>query len=225
MLSQVLTSILVDAASIAVPVGLLALSVCTVIVLVGWKRRGALLERQGRPLFADRIELGRGPLAAGLLDVASTATAVLQQFESLAAQRFVALEVAVQPGLVVHADPRALHEILGDLVRDAIEQSLCERVLLGAAHVDGRVQITVSDDGVHADRALRAGRLRPAEQLAALHGATMDIDAREGQGTTVVLWLPAPAINRTAEANEGTPDPASVWGSAERERERSNAGR
>lgn len=225
MLPQVLTSILVDAASIAVPVGLLALSACTVIVLVGWRRRSELLERQSRPLFADRIELGRGPLVTGLLDIASAATAVLRQFESVAAQRLVALEVAVQPGLAVHADPRALQEILGDLVRDAIEQSLCGRVLLGAAHVDGRVRISVSDDGVHVDRALRAGRLRPAERLAALQGATMDIDARAGQGTTVVLWLPASALNRTAEANEGTSDPAGVWGSAEREREGSNAGR
>jgi hypothetical protein len=147
MLPQMLTAFLDSATAFALPVTLLASTASTVFVVAGWRRRRELLQRQGRPLAADPIELGQTTFASGLLDVGSETTAVVSRFESLAAERFVALELAVQPGLSVHTDARALRQVLGDLVSRAIEQSPCGRVLLVAAHVGGRVQITVSDDG------------------------------------------------------------------------------
>ncbi len=224
MLLQVLTAFLDSATAFALPATLLASSASTVFVVAGWRRRHELLQRQGRPLAADPIVLGQTTFAAGILDVGSETTAMISQFESLAAQRFVALELAVQPGLVVRTDPRALRQILGDLVSRAIEQSPCGRVLLVAAHVGGRVQITVSDDAPPADRALQASRLRPAERLAALQGATMEIDARVGQGTTVVLRLPAGVASRRPGI-EAALDPASRWALAARVRERGSAAR
>jgi hypothetical protein len=220
-----LSTFLDSATAFVLPATLLASGVSAVIVAAGWRRRNELLRRQGRPLVAEPIELGQTTFAAGVLDVGSETTAVMRQFEHLAAQRLVALELAVQPDLVVHTDSRALRQILGDVVSRAIEQSPCGRVLLAAAHVGGRVQIAVSDDGPHPDRALQASRLRPAESLAALQGATMDIDVRAGQGTTVVLRLPAAATSRRPGIEAETLDPASTWASAERERERSAAGR
>ena len=225
MLPQLLTWVLDGAAMIAVPVGVLALTVSTIAVLAGWTRRREILQRQDRPFVPDRLDLRQDTLTAGLLDVASATNAVFRQFESLAANRFVALEVAVQPNLAVRADPRAFQEILADLLQQAIEQSPCGRVLLGAGHVGGRVQITVSDEGAHADRGLRASRLRPAQRLAALQGATMDIDARKGQGTTVVLRLPTDTPTRRSSGQEAMPDPARVWASADRVHEGSGAGR
>ncbi len=225
MLPQSLTTFLDSATAFAVPAILLASGVSTVAVAAGWRRRHELQRRQGQPLVAEPIELAQTTFAAGVLDVGSETTAVMRQFERLAAHRFVALELAVQPDLVVRTDPRALRQILGDLVSRAIEQSPCGRVLLAAAHVGGRVQITVSDDGPHPDRALQASRLRPAEHLAALQGATMEIDVRPEQGTTVVLRLPAGATSRRSDIEAETLDPASTWALAERERERSAAGR
>ena len=230
MLRHVLTAILDSAAAIALPAMLLAVTISAMVVMAGWTRRRELLQRQGRPFVADRIELGQSSFAAGVLDVTLETTAVMRQFESLAAQRLVGLELAVQPGLAVRTDASALREILreilGDLVSCAIEQSRCGRVLLGAAHIGGRVQITVSDDGAHADRALRASQLRPAERLAALQGATMDVDARAGQGTTVVLRLPAGATGQRSEIEAERLDPAGVWvPEQQRAREGSSAGR
>ena len=147
MLPQLLTTFLDSATAFALPATLLASGVSTVVVAAGWRRRHELQRRQGQPLVAEPIELGQTTFAAGVLDVGSETTAVMRQFERLAAHRFVALELAVQPDLVVRTDPRALRQILGDLVSRAIEQSPCGRVLLAAAHVGGRVQITVSDDG------------------------------------------------------------------------------
>lgn len=225
MLPHVLTAILDSAAAIALPAVLLAVTISALVVMAGWTRRRELLQRQGRPFVADRIELGQSPFAAGVLDVTLETTAVMRQFASLAAQRLVALELAVQPGLAVRTDASALREILGDLVSCAIEQSCCGRVLLGAGHIGGRVQITVSDDGAHVDRALRVSQLRPAERLAALQGATMEVDARAGQGTTVVLRLPVGATGRRPQNEAERPDPASVWVADQRAREGSSAGR
>ena len=157
----------------ALPATVLALTVSTVVVMTGWRRRRDLLQRQGRPFVTPRMELGQSTLEAGVLDVVLETTAAMRQFESFAAERYVALELAVQPGLAVRTDARAFREIVGDLLAHAIEHSPCGRVLLGALHTGGRVEITVSDDAAHADRALRASELRPAERLAALQGATL----------------------------------------------------
>ena len=225
MLPQMLTAFLDSATAFALPVTLLASTASTVFVVAGWRRRRELLQRQGRPLAADPIELGQTTFASGLLDISSETTAVVSRFESLAAEWFVALELAVQPGLAVHTDARALRKVLGDLVSRAIEQSPCGRGLLVAAHVGGRVQITVSDDGAPPDRDLQASRLRRAERLAALQGATMDIDARAGQGTTVVLRLPAGVTSRCPGIEADALDPASASARAERLREPSSAAR
>ena len=62
----------------------------------------------------------------------------MRQCESLATCRFVALELPVQPDLVVRTGPRAFVT--------ANQQSPGGRVLPVAAHISGRVQITVSDE-------------------------------------------------------------------------------
>jgi hypothetical protein len=225
MLQDVITAMSGLVAAIAWPVTLLAFAVSTAVVMAGWRRRQDMLQRQGRPIITDRIELGQTPFAAGVLDVAAETTAVLRRFESLAALRFVALEFAVHPELAVRTDARALREILGDLVGQAIDQPFCKRVLLGAIRVGGQVHITVSDDGAQADRALRASQLRSAERLAALQGATLEVDTQAGQGATVLLRLPSGAIGRHLGGEAEKLDPASVWAPAGRVPESTRVGR
>jgi hypothetical protein len=224
VLSHVLSRFLDGAVAVVLPAMLLALTVSAAAVIAGWNRRSELLQRRGSPFIPARIQLGQAPFAAELLNVAAESAALLLQFEGLAAQRFVALELAVQPALAVRADPRVLREILGDLVERAIEQSPCGRVLLAAAHVGGRVQITVSDDGRQTDRAAWTSRLRPAQRLAALQGATMDLDARTS-GTTVVLRWPGGMGNRQLGVETAMPDPAGVFQAAPPARESSKVER
>ena len=224
MLSLVLSRILDGAVAVVSWAALLALTVSVAAVIAGWGRRRELLRRQGSPFIPARIQLGQAPFAAELLDVAAEAAALLLRFEGLAAQRFVALELAVQPALAVRADPRVLREILGDLVERAIRQSPCGRVLLAAVHLGGRVQITISDDGGQIDRAAWASRLRPAQRLAALQGATMDLDARTS-GTTVVLRWPSGPGNQQIGVETTLPDPAGVWQAATPARASSNVER
>lgn len=197
--------------AVAAPMALLALTVSAIFVAAGWRARREVQLRQGGHQVSNRFELGQTPFASGLMDVAAEIGAVLRQFEGLAAQNFVALEVAIQPHLAVRADARVFREIVGDLVAHAIGQSPCGRVLLGAGRSGGRVQVIVCDDGAGVDRALQASKLRPAERLAALQGATMEVDARAGQGTTVVLRLPEPGAVRRPPTTASPTDAASVW--------------
>jgi hypothetical protein len=224
MLTHALAVLTNGVAAIAVRVALLALTVSAVAVIAGWIRRAELLERQCRPPSEARAAPRQSAFGADVLDIAVEATKLMLQLESVAAQTCVALEVAVEQGLAVRANSRVLREILTDLVTDAIGQTPCGRVLLAAAHVGGRLQITVSDDGMKADRALRAIRLRSAQQLAALQGATMDIQARPGEGTTVVLRLPAAKADRQPTEPVRASDPASVWETA-RPTQENGAGR
>jgi signal transduction histidine kinase len=196
--------------AVAAPMALFALMVSTIFVAAGWHARRDLKPRQGGHRAVNRFELGQTPFASDLMDVAAEVGAVLRLFEGLAAQNFVTLDVAIQPHLSVRADARVFREIVGDLVAHAIGQSPCGRVLLGAARSGGRVQVTVCDDGPGVDRGLQASKLRPAERLAALQGATMEVDARAGQGTTVVLRLPEPGAARRVRTQAESVDPASV---------------
>jgi len=207
-------STVLNAATLALlPVGLVALTITTAIVAAGWNRRRAWLQRQGPADRGDRFELGQTAFASGVLDIATEVRAVLRQLEGLAARRFVALELAIQRDLAVRADPRAFREILHGLVASAIDASPCGRVLVGAVGLGNRSRITVSDDGATVERELRASRLRPAERLAALQGATVEVRAYAGQGTTVVVMMPA---GRRSEGDRDRLDPASVWDSVAR---------
>ena len=71
-----------------------------------------------------------------------------------------------------------------------------------------------------------ANDLATWKRLAALQGATMDIDARLGQGTTVTLRMPAEAAARQPpDAGPAELDPANVWSAEQRAHERSNLAR
>jgi len=212
MFWNLLLSTLDGAKGVALPVAIVALTASGLVVVSGWNRRREWLARQGQPSVGNRFELGQMPFAAGDLDVAAEARDVLRQFDSLAARLLVDLEFAVQPQLAVRADRRAFREILSDMVTTAIEQAPCGHVLLGAARTGNRVHITVSDDGGNPNREMRLSKLRSAERLAALQGATMEVDVRNGQGTTVFFRLPVTATGRSTMKASDPIDLESNWG-------------
>jgi|SRR5579871_2146044 len=204
--------LLANASWIVLPIALLALTVSGIIVVAGWNRRRELLLRSSNVRAPDRFALGQTPFASGPIEVASEASAVLAQFAGLAASRFVALELAVQPGLTIRADPRAFREILFDLISSAVDHTPCGRVLLGARRNGPRVLITVSDDSVSGHRQQRISELRPAERLAALHGAVLNVETSTGGGTTIALSVLAGNQTGGAQAINEPIAAASVWG-------------
>lgn len=208
MVGHLFVAVLGGVEAVVVPLVLLALTVSAIIVVSGWYRRRDLQQRLGQTGLAPRFELGQTPFTSGALDVATEVLVVLQQLEGRAAQQFVKLEIAVPPGLALRADPGAFRSVLFDLLSQAIAQAPCGHVLLAATPMSGRVQISVTDDGANANGEMRSAALRDAERLAALHGATMQVEARRTEGTTVYLRLPVSEGRRM----RGEPaNPVSVW--------------
>lgn len=161
-----------------------------ILMSARWIRRRLLdYARRAAPLTpAPTAPLA---LAPGLLDVATEARTVLSLVAELAAQRGVRLEFAVEPGLVVRMALDQFHELLGVALTHAIRTD-GGHVLLGAMRHGGRVQIAIIDQGGGTDREQQEANLRPAARLAALQGATLEVDARPGEGTTILLRLLAP---------------------------------
>jgi signal transduction histidine kinase len=152
--------------------------------------------RRGRFMPADRGELYTEPFgasfASSLLDIRREALEALREVDGLAARHRVRLQIAIQPDLAVRADPRGFRRALIDLLENAIGHAPGGKVLLGARRHGGRVQIAVLDDGQGRDRREQEAVLRPVERIVALHGGTLQIETRPGQGTLVVLRLPEP---------------------------------
>ena len=136
------------------------------------------------------------------LDVAAEALGALRQVDDLAARNRVRLQIAVQPSLAVHADPAGFRWALIEVLENAIAHAPCGKVMLGGRSHGGRVQIVVLDDGQTSDRLTQEAALRPVERIVALHGGTLQVEVRPGQGTLVILRLPEPSTaagNRAAE--------------------------
>lgn len=177
-----------------------ALAVCLGIAVSCWRRRRDLIAREAwdRPGFGSgRFELAQTPFASGNLDVAAEIRLVLTGLDAIAARQFAGLEMAVQPDLFVRCDARAFREMLSEIIGNAIRQAPCSKVLVGAMRHGGRIQITVTDDGVPRTEAAEGAMLRRASELAALHGATLNSEVRV-ESTTTVLRLPDALPERSA---------------------------
>lgn len=183
--------------------GVLAVFASGAIAAAGWRGRQRSLELPSRSL-SERFAGRRAARAGEILDVADEAGLVLRQSQDVAARQLSMLEMAIEPDLTVRADRRAFQDILGDVVHRAIEQSPCGRILLTAGRIGGFVHVAVSDDGPGTGGAIRLTRLRDAESLVTLQGGSIELDARPGEGTTVIVRLPAGRTSQDAT------DPAGV---------------
>jgi light-regulated signal transduction histidine kinase (bacteriophytochrome) len=150
----------------------------------------------------SRFDLRQAPFSGDVLDVATELRAVLCGQEPAASRQHVRFDLAMQPELAIHIDPAVFRQTLTDAVASAIASAPGGRVMISAFRLGASVHIGVSDDGQYGDFA-RDG-LRPSAELLALHGGRLDIDARPGEGTTVILRLPVASPIRPAE-------PAPVW--------------
>ncbi len=157
---------------------------------------------------------------SSLLDVEFEAREALRQVDGLAAGNRVRLQIAIQPDLEVRADPHGFRRALIEMLENAIGHSPCGKVLVGGTVHGGRVQIAVLDDGQGPDRLAQEAALRTAERIVALHGGTLQVEPRPGQGTLVVMRLPAPAAASAGDA--GVP-PGSAPAAASSSRSESEA--
>jgi signal transduction histidine kinase len=177
------------------------------------KRRAEFAGRLAQDLLnLSKIRAARD-LARRPVQITTIIREVLAQEDSAARRKDVALRVAVSEDLpAFQADPEALHELVANLVSNAVKYTQPGgRVNVAALDGEGSARIEVSDNGVGIPAAdlphifeefYRAANVRQegtestglglaiAEEIVKAHRGTISVESTEGQGTTVVIVLP-----------------------------------
>ncbi|MGC8520709.1 MAG: sensor histidine kinase [Steroidobacteraceae bacterium] len=104
-----------------------------------------------RILESARLDRGRVELRHEPVDLAGAVRRASASAEERAAQAHIAIDVQIDPGLVVLADPLALDVILRNLLDNALAAVAPVgggRIVFSGRRADGSVELTVRDSGV-----------------------------------------------------------------------------
>jgi two-component system cell cycle sensor histidine kinase PleC len=179
-------------------------------------------------LDMSRIEAGRTTLAKQPLEVNASIQRALKLVSEQTRAKNLSVTVDVNPeDIVVHADERALHQILVNLLQNATKfTSDGGCITVRTRQAGNAINIYVEDNGIGIpDHALhKLGQpfeqvetefsksykgsglgLAIARSLAELHGGTLRIKSQEGVGTIVLVHLP---LSETANAGIARTDAA-----------------
>jgi two-component system cell cycle sensor histidine kinase PleC len=171
-----------------------------------------LLEVINDILDMSKIEAGRMSLDASNLDLADIVEDSMKVVSQAAAERNISLARHGPQHLVLEADRRALKQVFLNLLSNAVKFTRDGgSVDVHLSRSRGWVKIAIKDTGIGIPEADIAKLGRPFEQvenqfskshqgsglglaisraLVELHGGTLRITSREGQGTTVTCTLP-----------------------------------
>ncbi|MGW0823963.1 sensor histidine kinase [Streptomyces sp. NPDC002845] len=161
------------------------------------------------------------------VDLAAAASEACEEFAPLATERGLHLHRRLTTGLTVIGDPDALRRAVGNLLSNAVRLAPPgTRITVSTGRTDGWLWTAVRDEGPGIldddqtrvfDRFWRArtnGETRDrhaglglaiVRQIVESHGGQVRLFSRVGEGSTFVLWLPAPGAEPT---NGGPPEDA-----------------
>src|SRR4051794_4029594 len=168
----------------------------------------------GDLLRLARLDAGQETIELTACDTHMLASGVLADLSSAAGERGQRVELRVAPGgEKIRADPAKLHDALRNLVANAIAYAPEHTTIrIDAAPVDGRVALSVSDEGpgipeedlgrvferfyrVDKSRARDPGGtglgLAIVKHLVELHGGKVQAENRRGGGARFTITLPA----------------------------------
>ncbi len=167
-------------------------------------------------LDLSKIEAGRMELDLHEFDLGALAQEVVEDQRTLAEPKGLACRVELGPGdLRVRADPNKIREVLNNLVNNAIKftEQGGVTVRVWAEEREGRpgVAVAVEDTGIgippdHLEDIFEAFKqlngsttrthggtglgLSIARRLVELHGGTIRVESRVGEGSRFTVWLP-----------------------------------
>ncbi len=165
-------------------------------------------------LEMSRLESGKVKLERSIFPVEESVALVAGQVEAQADDKRLILTTDTSPGCLVHADRTAVEKVLNTFLANACKFTPeGGRITVRARTANGGVNIFVADTGcgIASDAVQRLGRafeqtaptlrdgmkgsglgLAIARSLLELHGGTLRIRSRVGEGTVVLAHLPAP---------------------------------
>ena len=180
-----------------------------------------LLQLINDVLDMAKIEAGHRDLMREWIDLRDVADDALLVIRQRAESAGIALDIVIPDNLpAIHADHRALAQILVNLLTNAVKFTPAGgRITLSIAHDDGEFTLKVADTGcgIPANMLDRLGTpflqvqssmtrthegtglgLALIKSLVALHGGDVAIASTEGEGTTVTVTLPEGQQQRDA---------------------------
>lgn len=148
-----------------------------------------------RPAILD--DLG---LTAGLTSLAT----------SLGSDAEIELDLDLDGSALPAHVETALYRVSQEALQNVLKHSQAAHVRIALQETtDGRVILTISDDGVGFDPAEAGGSLtygvRGMQERAALIGARLEIRSRQGDGSAIIVTVPAPAEVDAALVNPVRP--------------------
>lgn len=175
------------------------------VMLAQVQRLGDLVNQL---LDLSKLEAGAVPLERRDFDVRAFIEGVLAEsaLHQHASDRRVEIEVSAPPGITGHGDPARLHQVLANLVENAIRHSPDGgRVTVSATEVEGRLTFEVDDQGpgIPAADASRIFEryyrsedggtglgLAIARWIVDLHGGEIRAESGRSSGCRMVVALP-----------------------------------
>jgi signal transduction histidine kinase len=179
------------------------------------------IDKSGRHLLGlindvldfSKIEAGQLALAINPYSVKDVIQAVVASTQSLAAEKNLALKIAVPADLpAVSGDERRISQVLLNLVGNAIKFTDAGEVSIDAAATDGALEVSVSDTGPgisaadqgnifeefrQAEGSTSAQRkggtglgLAIAKRIVELHGGKIWVESEVGKGSKFTFMLP-----------------------------------
>ena len=163
-------------------------------------------------LDMSKLESGRIMLEKATLNLGNLVGEALIPVKEAARDKQLDLRIDVPVDLMLEADARAMYQILGNLLQNAVKFTPEKgRVALRARRINQGVNIYVEDDGIGIPKESLHKLARPFEQvegelsksykgsglglaiarsLAELHGGSLRIRSSLGNGTMVMVHLP-----------------------------------
>jgi two-component system cell cycle sensor histidine kinase PleC len=185
-----------------------------------------LLEVINDILDMSKIEAGRMALDIDNVDVADIVEDSMKVVGQAAAERDINLSRHGPSRLMIEADRRALKQVFLNLLSNAVKFTRDGgSVDVHLSRTRGLVRIAIKDTGIGIPEADIMKLGRPFEQvenqfskshqgsglglaisraLVELHGGSLQIKSREGQGTTVTCTLPIKAVTEEEEDEAAT---------------------
>ena len=210
-----------------------------------------IIERNGRHLLGlindildlSKIESGRMDLSLTRFEPGHVVTRAMEIAEPLAHEKGLELKTDVQPGPDIHSDADKIHQILVNMLSNAVKFTDQGTVELSVRFRDSTVCFAVRDTGIGIDpsaidhifdefRQVDGSTTRRhegtglglaiARRLAHLLGGRIDVESLPGKGSTFTLALPreyAPvssAVSQPPPAGHSRPAPVRTSGGRHR---------